>query len=75
MNLAPVSKEFLRSAKCIFWDFDGVIKDSVGVKAEAFKTIFDTCNDHVLKEIIRHHTENSGISRFNKIPIYLFDTN
>ena len=28
------------NARVIFWDFDGVIKDSVPVKTEAFRKIF-----------------------------------
>ena len=55
----------------IFWDFDGVIKDSVGVKGEAFKTLFADYGNKVQEKIYCHHIENGGMSRHQKIPIYL----
>ena len=35
-----VEVDFLSNFDAIFWDFDGVIKDSVEVKAEAFAALF-----------------------------------
>jgi len=55
----------------IFWDFDGVIKDSVEVKSKAFGELFSPFGFDIVKKIIDHHEENSGMSRFEKIPIYL----
>ena len=57
--------------KTIFWDFDGVIKDSVGVKSDAFESLFLPFGESVSKKVRRHHEEHGGISRFDKIPIYL----
>ncbi len=61
----------MKDFKVVIWDFDGVIKESVLVKAEVFAEIFNS-EDHLLKEKIKnHHLENTGISRFKKIPLYL----
>ena len=57
--------------KMIFWDFDGVIKESVSVKTEAFVELFTPYGDNVCNKVRSHHVENAGISRFEKIPLYL----
>jgi phosphoglycolate phosphatase-like HAD superfamily hydrolase len=63
--------DILSSYKTIFWDFDGVIKDSVSVKTAAYGKLFSTENLEVNRRIERHHSENGGMSRFEKIPLYL----
>ena len=55
----------------IFFDFDGVIKDSVEVKTEAFLQLFEPFGLDIAKKIKNHHEANGGMSRFEKIPIYL----
>lgn len=55
----------------IFWDFDGVIKDSVSVKTEVFEKIFSPYGQEVVDAVRRHHEANGGVSRFDKIPLYL----
>lgn len=57
--------------KIIFWDFDGVIKESVEVKTKAFQDLFRSFGEDVVSKVTAHHTENGGMSRFKKIPIYL----
>ncbi|MBU0753937.1 MAG: HAD family hydrolase [Planctomycetes bacterium] len=61
----------MRQARFIFWDFDGVIKDSVEVKTQAFVRLFESYGTHVAQQIKSHHEANGGMSRFNKLPIYL----
>lgn len=61
----------LKDKKLIFWDFDGVIKDSVKAKTEAFHELFKNCDDEIVEKIRFHHTQNGGMSRFDKIPLYL----
>jgi phosphoglycolate phosphatase-like HAD superfamily hydrolase len=63
--------DFIKQAKLIFWDFDGVIKESVEVKTEAFVQLFSEFGDEVAKKVKLHHEENGGMSRFEKLPIYL----
>lgn len=61
----------LDSYKIIFWDFDGVIKESVEVKTKAFQELFSSFGEDVVAKVTVHHTENGGMSRFRKIPVYL----
>ncbi len=60
----------LEKAKIIFWDFDGVIKESVTVKTEAFKKMFSEYGNEIVKKVKIHHEANGGISRFEKIQYY-----
>ena len=55
----------------VFWDFDGVIKDSVEVKSIAFGQLFTPFGEDVVKRVREHHEANGGLSRFDKLPIYL----
>ena len=55
----------------IFWDFDGVIKESVSVKTDAYVKLFKPYGSDVCKQVKNHHLANGGMSRFNKIPLYL----
>ena len=55
----------------VFWDFDGVIKESVEVKSDAFEQLFISFGKDIAKKVRNHHEENGGISRFDKLPIYL----
>lgn len=59
------------SSRLIFWDFDGVIKDSIAVKTEAFTHVFSKYSSEIVTRIQQHHEANGGISRFDKIPLYL----
>ena len=63
--------KLLNNYDTIFWDFDGVIKDSVEVKTNAFKSLFEDFDPDLLDQIVEHHENNTGISRFEKIPMYL----
>ena len=65
MSAISVLKQF----DIIFWDFDGVIKKSNQIKIDAFADVFSDSNN--LENIIQHHIENQGLSRFEKIPLYL----
>jgi phosphoglycolate phosphatase-like HAD superfamily hydrolase len=57
--------------KIIFWDFDGVIKESVEVKTKAFQDLFCSFGEEVVAKVTAHHKDNGGMSRFKKIPVYL----
>lgn len=73
MSHHPLHKvsDLLQSADIVFWDFDGVIKDSVTVKSDAFESLFSSYGHSISKKVRCHHEANGGISRFKKIPIYL----
>ena len=64
-------KNLLSAKKIIFWDFDGVIKESVEVKTKAFQKLFRSFGEEVVVKVTAHHTDNGGMSRFKKIPVYL----
>lgn len=57
--------------RALFWDFDGVIKDSVDVKTDAFVKLFKDYDADITKKIKEHHLANGGMSRFDKLPIYI----
>jgi len=61
----------LRGARLVFWDFDGVIKDSVGVKTLAFERLFLPFGPEVARKVREHHEANGGMSRYDKMPVYL----
>ena len=50
-----------------FFDFDGVVVDSVGVKTEAFRILFEPYGSEILAQVLEHHRLNGGISRIDKI--------
>jgi HAD superfamily hydrolase (TIGR01549 family) len=61
----------VRSIQAAFLDFDGVILESIEVKAWAFKKLFEEYPQQV-DEIVSYHMENGGISRFVKIK-YIYE--
>lgn len=61
----------LKNATIVFWDFDGVIKESVHIKTLAFMQLFETYGMAVVEKIRIHHESNGGMSRFKKLPLYL----
>jgi phosphoglycolate phosphatase-like HAD superfamily hydrolase len=61
----------MRSFDTIFWDFDGVIKDSIEVKTMAYVQLFDSFGAQIPERVRAHHEANGGMSRFDKFPIYL----
>ena len=63
--------EHLKYAETIFWDFDGVIKESVNVKSNAFEQLFLPFGKEIAVKVRCHHEANGGMSRFDKLPIYL----
>jgi phosphoglycolate phosphatase-like HAD superfamily hydrolase len=61
----------LRAARVIFWDFDGVIKDSVTAKSDGFEQLFLPYGKEIAGRVREHHEANGGVSRYEKIPVYL----
>ncbi|MGL5049814.1 MAG: HAD family hydrolase [Fusobacteriaceae bacterium] len=60
--------------KNIFFDFDGVILDSMQVRDYGFRKIFERFDKNKNIEIfLKYHTLNGGLSRFHKIK-YFFKT-
>jgi HAD superfamily hydrolase (TIGR01549 family) len=61
----------MRARSVLFWDFDGVIKESVAIKADAYEQLFLSFGESVARRVRAHHEANGGMSRFEKIPLYL----
>lgn len=61
----------MKEYSVIFWDFDGVIKESVSIKSDVFYELFLPFGDSIAKLVRCHHEANGGMSRFEKMPIYL----
>lgn len=54
----------------IFFDWDGVITDSVNIKTEAFCEMFREFGIDVQEKVKNHHLANGGMSRFDKFKFY-----
>ena len=50
----------------VFFDFDGVICDSVDIKTQAFAEIYREYGKFVEKNVVKYHLKNGGISRYEK---------
>lgn len=70
-----MNKNLLLHGKFFFWDFDGVIKDSVEIKSNAYEELFLQWGANISIKVRDHHILNGGMSRFDKIPLYLSWTN
>lgn len=56
--------------KNIFFDFDGVLAESVNVKTQAFHDLYLPFGEGIAKKVVEHHRANGGVSRFEKFKIY-----
>lgn len=52
--------------KAIFFDFDGVVVESVDIKTKAFIKLFEREGNDVIKKVVKYHLKNTGISRYEK---------
>ncbi len=55
------------SIKAIFYDFDGVIKESTDIKSRAFYDLYEEFGEDIANKVEEYHIANGGISRFEKI--------
>lgn len=56
--------------KNIFFDFDGVIAESVSAKTEAFKEMYLTYGEGIAAKVIKYHKLHGGVSRFEKFKYF-----
>ncbi|CAM4016809.1 HAD family hydrolase [Arcobacter cloacae] len=59
--------------KTIFWDFDGVILNSLPIRDYGFKKIFQDFDKELVDKLLEYHTLNGGLSRYVKIR-YFYNT-
>lgn len=50
----------------IFFDFDGVIVESIDIKTNAFAKLFESEGKDAVKKVIDYHLRNMGVSRYDK---------
>jgi beta-phosphoglucomutase-like phosphatase (HAD superfamily) len=56
--------------EALFFDFDGVLADSVEVKTEAFAKLYEPYGPEVVTLVIAHHRRHSGMTRTEKFLHY-----
>lgn len=56
--------------KYIFFDFDGVLAESVNIKTEAFRQMYLSNGVEFAQRVVNHHLANGGVSRYEKFKIY-----
>lgn len=54
----------------VFFDFDGVIADSVDVKTYAFAELFKEYGPEIKDKVIEYHIQNGGMARYEKFRYY-----
>ncbi len=52
--------------RAVIFDFDGVLAESVGIKTEAFRRLFEKEGTEAVNKIVAYHLEHGGVSRFEK---------
>lgn len=60
------------SIRCILWDFDGVILDSMSVRDLGFVRVLSGFSDADVQKLLIYHRENGGLSRYHKFR-YFFE--
>ena len=63
-HILEFSKQNLQA---VFFDFDGVLVDSVPLKTKAYADIFQPYGEKVVKEVVAYHQKHGGIDRYRKI--------
>jgi phosphoglycolate phosphatase-like HAD superfamily hydrolase len=56
--------------QAFFFDFDGVLADSVEVKTRAFARLFQPFGPEVMARVVDHHRRHSGVTRVDKFRYY-----
>ena len=60
----------MKRYKAYIFDFDGVIKESVRVKSEAFVQLYEKEGDAFQKRVEEYHLAHGGISRYVKFKVW-----
>lgn len=63
-------EEAVSQKKIVVFDFDGVLVDSVHVKADAFFQMYQKFGSVIANKVRNHHLEHGGMSRFEKFRYY-----
>lgn len=60
----------MKRYKAVIFDFDGVIKESVKVKSEAFIQLYEQEGSAFQQRIEEYHLANGGVSRYEKFKVW-----
>ena len=60
----------MKRYKAFIFDFDGVIKESVRVKSEAFVQLYKQEGEAFQNRVEEYHLANGGVSRFEKFKVW-----
>lgn len=60
----------MKDIQAFFFDFDGVLVDSVEVKTRAFAKLFESYGPDIVSRVIDHHRKNGGMTRVDKFYHY-----
>jgi phosphoglycolate phosphatase-like HAD superfamily hydrolase len=71
MTPPAAAQAVLQRYATLFWDFDGVIKESLTVKSEAFERLFAPFGAQIAARVRDHHQRHDGMPRSEKLPLYL----
>ena len=58
--------------KAIFWDFDGVLMDSMPVRDRGFELVLESYPYQEVEQLLVYHRQNGGLSRYVKFR-YFFE--
>jgi phosphoglycolate phosphatase-like HAD superfamily hydrolase len=64
------TNKFAMTYETIFFDFDGVIVESVRTKGDAFHEMYLPYGKEFADRVLAHHLKNGGVSRFRKFRIW-----
>mgnify|MGYP005606962815 FL=1 len=59
--------------KNVLFDFDGVIIDSMPIKTEGFRKVFEGFEPAAVEKLLDYHNLNGGLSRYVKIKYFFED--
>ncbi len=62
----------LKNKKNIFWDFDGVLMDSMPVRNKGFELVLKDFPNEQVQKLMDYHLKNGGLSRYVKFR-YFFE--
>lgn len=51
----------------VFFDFDGVLAESLDIKIRAFIALYEEYGPEILERVLAHHRAHGGVSRIQKI--------
>lgn len=60
----------LLAKRCVFFDFDGVIADSVDAKIDAFGELYRPFGEDVRQKVMAYQRAHPGETRYEKIPMF-----